>query len=111
MVLVPPLPLHPETKMYFRFTRITISTILLTIRFFLHCLAIIIKNKMMNSNVMPSIVQIDRENLRQLVTEVKETLATGYEPTAMGAKQRSFGIVDLWKCHRNRRTATSLRRF
>ena len=65
----------------------------------------------MNSNVMPSIVQIERENLRQLVKEVKETLATDYTVNTVTSKQRSFGVADLWNCHKRRRTATSLRRF
>lgn len=65
---------------------------------------------MTNSNVMPSIVQIEKENLRQLVAEVKETLATGYNQKPL-AKQKSFGLVDLWNCHNKRRTATSIKKY
>lgn len=65
---------------------------------------------MTNSNVMPSIVQIERESLRQLVTEVKETLATGIDLGIPTRTQKSFTIVNLWNCHKRRRTASSLRR-
>ena len=71
----------------------------------------------MTSNVMPSVVQIEEESLKQLVTEVKETLATninlptgqaGLQPTT--AKNKKFGIVDMWNCQRNVRTAVLMRR-
>ncbi|MEO6330880.1 MAG: hypothetical protein ABIO55_18235 [Ginsengibacter sp.] len=64
----------------------------------------------MNSNVMPSIVQIEKENLRNLVTEVKETVATNINHQPKIVKQKKFGIVDLWNCRNTMRTATSLRR-
>lgn len=65
----------------------------------------------MNSNVMPSIVQIEKESLRKLVEEVKETLATDINIDAVNSKQRTFGVVDLWNRRRNMRTATSLRKY
>ena len=63
----------------------------------------------MNSNVMPSIVQIEKENLEQLVTQVKETLATNIHLQPV-IKNKKFGIVDMWNCQRNVRTAVSMRR-
>jgi hypothetical protein len=65
----------------------------------------------MNSNVMPSIVKIEKESLKKLVEEVKETLATDINSGIVGTKQRSFGIVDLWNRQRSLRTATSMRKF
>lgn len=65
----------------------------------------------MNSNVMPSIVQIEKESLRKLVEEVKETLATNIDTNSTVCKQRSFGLIDLWNRHKNMRTATSLRKY
>jgi hypothetical protein len=59
----------------------------------------------MKSDVMPSIVQIEAEILKGLVTEVKETLAT--QNTKPKKPPRSFGIVDLWNIRRNARTAGS----
>lgn len=65
----------------------------------------------MKSNVMPSIVQIEANELKQLVSEVRETVATG-----MGRVQTakntipSFGIVDLWNIRRGMRTARLARR-
>ena len=65
----------------------------------------------MNSNVMPSIVKIEKESLKKLVQEVKETLATDTNTGIVGTKQKSFTIVDLWNCHRSLRTATSMRKY
>lgn len=71
----------------------------------------------MTNNVMPSIIQIEEESLKQLVTEVKEKLATDVNlPTGQAsliptkAKNKKFGIVDMWNCQRNVRTAVSMRR-
>jgi hypothetical protein len=68
------------------------------------------KTKIMNSNVMPSIIQIEKEQLRNLVTEVKETVATNINMQPLAPMQKKFGIVDLWKCQNMMRTASSLRR-
>jgi len=57
----------------------------------------------MNSNVMPSIVQMEREVLNKLVTEIKETLAT--EVQFPKTRKNSFGIVDLWDIQRKMKTA------
>ena len=65
----------------------------------------------MNSNVMPSIVQIEEGKLRNLVSEVKETVATDINLQSPGTKQKKFGIVDLWRIQNKMRTATSLRRY
>jgi len=65
----------------------------------------------MNSNVMPSIVQIEKGDLRQLVTQVKETLATNINLQPTRIKNKKFGIVDMWNCQRNLRTAVSMRRY
>jgi len=62
----------------------------------------------MNSNVKTSIVKIEKENLRKLVEEVKETLATDI---ITGTKQKSFGIVDLWNRQKSIRTADSMRKY
>ena len=59
----------------------------------------------MKSDVMQSIVQIEAEILNGLVTEVKETLATGIKKAKK--TERSFGIVDLWNIRRNARSASS----
>ncbi len=67
----------------------------------------------MTSNVMPSIIQIEEESLKKLVTEVKETLATDMDMDMdiRTPKNTKFGIVDMWKCQRNVRTAVSMRRY
>ncbi len=60
----------------------------------------------MKSDVMPSIVQMEYGVLKELLTEVKETLATDvklHEP-----KKKTFGIVDLWNIRRNNKTASRL---
>jgi hypothetical protein len=65
----------------------------------------------MNSNVRNAIVQIENENLKNLVKEVKETLATNLNTDTSASGQKSFGIVDLWNRQRNMRTATLLRKY
>lgn len=64
----------------------------------------------MKSNVMPSIVQIEANELKQLVSEVKETVATGIVNVKRKKKSASFGVVDLWKIQREMKTATASRR-
>ncbi|MES2328948.1 MAG: hypothetical protein V4539_05045 [Bacteroidota bacterium] len=64
----------------------------------------------MKSNVMPSIVQIEANQLKQLVSEVKETVATGLVQVSKAKrKTASFGVVDLWNIRRGARTAASRR--
>ena len=59
----------------------------------------------MKNDVMPSIVQMEREVLKNLVKEVKETVAKDIQlPTV---RKQSFGIADLWNIRRRARTATS----
>jgi hypothetical protein len=48
----------------------------------------------MNSDVMPSRVQMETNLLKKLVEEVKETIATEVEMNE--TNKPSFGIVDLW---------------
>ena len=64
----------------------------------------------MTSNVMPSVIQIEKENLKKLVTEVRETLATDINVSKI-IKHKKFGIADMWNCQRNVRTAVSMRRY
>ena len=62
----------------------------------------------MNSDVMPSVVQMDADVLKNLLTEVKETVATVIQLPE--EKKNSFGVVDMWKIRRNARSASSLMR-
>ena len=64
----------------------------------------------MKSNVMPSIVQIEANELKQLVSEVRETIATRIVHVKK-VKTPSFGIVDLWNIRRGMRTAYFGRRW
>lgn len=60
----------------------------------------------MKSIVMPKIVQVDEEIKKQLLLEVKETLATD-----IGVKNRKrFTAADMWHLKRNRRTSSDLMR-
>ncbi|MEP7279169.1 MAG: hypothetical protein ABI813_11040 [Bacteroidota bacterium] len=52
----------------------------------------------MNSNVMPSRVQMDPVLLQQLVAEVKETIATGIKKQQNAA--HSFKAINLWNIQR-----------
>ncbi len=57
----------------------------------------------MKSDVMPSIVRMEREVLENLVKEVKETVATDIQLPKVS--KPSFGIADLWNIRRNAKTA------
>ena len=59
----------------------------------------------MKHNVMPSIVQMGQEDLKQLVQEVKETVATEMSKPVSG--KNSIKVVDLWNIHRSRKSANS----
>jgi len=60
----------------------------------------------MNSNVMPSRVRMEPILLKQLVTEVKETIATGVN-MQQNTKPASFKAIDLWNIRRNGRFVNS----
>lgn len=64
----------------------------------------------MKINTLPSVVQIDRKSLKNLVTEVKETLATELTGQISTLTHKKFTIVDLWNCQKTLRTAASRRR-
>ncbi len=59
----------------------------------------------MKGEIMPSIVKIDRAHLEELMYEVKETLATGLLNTNEQADEKMFCAIDLWKIHRNYKSA------
>lgn len=59
----------------------------------------------MKTDVMPSKVQMEYGLLKNLLTEVKETLATDIK-LAQPARRR-FGTTDLWQIRRNSKTAVS----
>ena len=61
-----------------------------------------VKLKFMNSNATNSIINMEPEELKELVKEVKETVATN-------AKQE-FSAADLWRIQKLMRTAQSSRR-
>lgn len=59
----------------------------------------------MNSDVMPSIVKMDVDVLKNLLTEVKETVATVIQLPE--EKKTSFSVVDMWNIRRNVKSASS----
>ena len=59
----------------------------------------------MNSDVMPSIVQMDAEVLKSLLVEVKETVANVIQLPE--EKKSSFGVVDMWNIRRNSKSSRS----
>ena len=60
----------------------------------------------MKSIAMPKSVQIDEEIRKQLLQEVKETLATDHEVK----KRKRFTAADMWNLQRNSRTANDMMR-
>jgi hypothetical protein len=59
----------------------------------------------MKGEIMPSIVQIDRQHLNELTQEVKETLATNLVEDNNQANTKSFGAVDLWRIQNMKKSA------
>ena len=57
----------------------------------------------MTSDVMPSRVQMDAGVLKDLLSEVKETVARDYA-MPQSAKQK-FSAVDLWRIQKNSKLA------
>ena len=58
----------------------------------------------MKSDVMPSIIQMEYGVLQDLLTEVKETVATDLSLT--GSKNKALKAIDFWKFSRNNRMLT-----
>ena len=61
----------------------------------------------MKSDLAHSIVQMEPNILKRLVTEVHETVAT--DVAIPKAKKNSFGVVSLWNIRRNSRYAAHAR--
>ncbi|MBL7757097.1 MAG: hypothetical protein J0H92_07665 [Sphingobacteriales bacterium] len=59
----------------------------------------------MKSDVMPSIIQMEADELKSLLTEVKETVATVVMPEA---KKASFGTVDMWNIRKGAKSASNM---
>ncbi len=59
----------------------------------------------MNSNVTCSIIDMESGELKELVTEVKETIASNVN------EKYVFSAADLWNIQKSMRTAQSLRRI
>jgi len=62
----------------------------------------------MKNDVMPSIIQMDAEELQNLVAEVRETVANVIQLPK--AKEKSFGPTDMWGIRRNFKSASDLMR-
>jgi hypothetical protein len=63
----------------------------------------------MKSDVMGIVMPINKEELKELMKETKETLATDVKT---GGNNRSFGVVDLWNVQKRQRpTASMMRRW
>jgi hypothetical protein len=56
----------------------------------------------MKGQSMPAFVQMGKDELQQLVTQVKETVAT----VKTEGTQKKFGAIDLWSSQRRIRQAS-----
>ena len=61
----------------------------------------------MNRNENNSIIRMEKDELKKLVTEVKETVATNVKPEDANEKH-VFSAADLWRIQGLRKTATGL---
>jgi hypothetical protein len=55
----------------------------------------------MNSNVTRTIIGMDAQELKNLTSEVKETVANN---NFISKNDKSFCVADLWNIHRSRKT-------
>ena len=57
-----------------------------------------------------SLVQLNKDELKELFVEVKETLATGIQLSSAASETRSsqFGLADLWNLQRRMKTASGI---
>jgi hypothetical protein len=62
----------------------------------------------MKSDAVQSIVQMEPRILKQLVTEVRETVAAGIDFPK--TNKNSFGIVDMWNVRKTGRNSGRNRR-
>lgn len=64
----------------------------------------------MRNDTKTAVVQMEANVLAELLTEVKETIASDINLNVMVSKKHRYGIVDLWNMRRNSRTANNRRR-
>ena len=63
----------------------------------------------MKQETMGLVKPINKEQMKELTRETKETLAAHALQTEEG--NRSFGSVDLWNARKQQRTMASMRRW
>ena len=61
----------------------------------------------MKSDLMGVGTPINKKDLKDLLNETKETLATDVK---IISNHRSFGLLDLWNIQKRQRTGSSMRR-
>jgi hypothetical protein len=64
----------------------------------------------MRNDTKTAVVQMEANVLAELLTEVKETIASDINLNELVSKKHRYGIVDLWNMRRNTRTANNRRR-
>ncbi len=62
----------------------------------------------MNNNVTNSIIDMENEELRNLVNQVKETVATGVD-TNKATNKNTFAAASLWSIQKLKRSSQSRR--
>jgi hypothetical protein len=63
----------------------------------------------MKNDTMGIVIPLNKEQMKELTKETKETLATHLVEKVKN--QRSFGSVDLWNSRKNQRTMVSMRKW
>jgi len=61
----------------------------------------------MKCDVMPSLIQLQKVELKKLCCEIKETVANSIVFPEVKIKN-TFGIADLWNMRRTMKTATRM---
>ena len=67
------------------------------------------KHRNMKQETMGFVIPINKEQMKELTKETKETLAV--HAVKADGSNRTFGSVDLWNSRKNQRTMSSMRRW
>lgn len=62
----------------------------------------------MKTTTVGIVTPINKDELKELLKETKETIATDVCKNGSNAR---FGLVDLWRVRKNNKTTSSLRRY
>ncbi|HEU4610337.1 MAG TPA: hypothetical protein VFS31_19590 [Chitinophagaceae bacterium] len=64
----------------------------------------------MNTKVSVNLHPVQDNELKELLKETRETIATGAQKEIISAKTKQFSAADMWNLHRKQRFTADMRR-